>query len=140
MPAAILSLSADVVVLTEYVPAEGDAFLREGLPSGGLEHIYMSARSVGHNQVLIVTRAVSELGEPLAREPASHAASNYLHIRLSLLDADIIGLRVPMYTRSADKRDYWDWLESACSEWIGRRMIILGDFNADYRSGPNFQN
>lgn len=43
---------------------------------------------------------------------------------------EVIGLRVPSYSKS-DASTYWKSFESTMRELAGRRIVIIGDINAD---------
>jgi exonuclease III len=130
MPVAILSLKPDVVILTEYVP-NGHERLYKALADAGLKHQHISSSPPKQNQVLIATRAPSERGDLQADESLPHANSNFLHVRLPGGRAEIVGIRVPMYKKSIERRTYWDWFESVALGWRSRPLMILGDLNAD---------
>ncbi len=129
---AIHRLKPDVAVLTEYVhgPSE-DRFLCD-LKNIGLSHTCVSSNSPGQNQVLIAAGHRLEEGD--IRAPAIHesAPSNALHVCLPGVDLEILGLRVPDFSREPPlRRRFWDWiLKTACAVQE-RPFVILGDFNTD---------
>ena len=131
MPAGIISLEPDVIVLTEYVAANDHRFLCDSLSAGGFRHIHITDKVKGQNQVLVATKNHSEPGEELNPDPLPPAKPNFMHIRLPSLEMEVIGLRVPMYKRNVEKRLYWEWFEEMVKSLNHRNFVILGDINAN---------
>jgi hypothetical protein len=133
MSTAILSLAPDVIVLTEYVPGSDHTRFLDELAEGGMESIDVSDREARHNQVLIATRSPSERGDLCAPNEIPHARSNFLHIRIPSDAAEVVGLRVPMFKRTADTNDYWTWFEQFMTAQQARPLVAVGDFNVEPR-------
>jgi endonuclease/exonuclease/phosphatase family metal-dependent hydrolase len=145
IPQALGRLAADVIVLTEYVERrsllDGHDFLCAAFGEQGLSHIQLSPENpakyggrVDHfqaNRVLIASRYPLERRADLEPEPAEYARTNYLQVWVPDFDLNLIGLRVPAYATGSAKRAYWKWFEALTTSWSGRRMVIIGDLNAD---------
>jgi len=141
----ILSLCPTLVFLTEYVPntasSHGHQSFCRALRAGGLEHIAISKQIPSYsdgkvkrkasNTVLVASRLPFDRGAVLDPEPVLGADANYMHVRFPAADLDVIGLRVPAYNKAGELREYWKWLEETLQAWRGRRVVFIGDFNAD---------
>jgi endonuclease/exonuclease/phosphatase family metal-dependent hydrolase len=58
--------------------------------------------------------------------------SNIVHVRLPDADFDVIGLRIPDYSRmSRVRRQCWDWVQKVAAGWLRYPSILIGDFNTD---------
>jgi hypothetical protein len=130
IPQAILSLVPDVVVLTEYVEGPCHADFCDALKAGGLPSQFYTA-SGRHNQVLIAAREAASLGLLSAPRNLSHAAPNWLHVRIAEPALEIVGVRVPWYEAAEDVRAYWEWFETALPPWLYSHAVIIGDLNCD---------
>ena len=135
LPAALLSLEPDAVVLTEYVAAEDHPVLLAALSDAGFASIHVSAEKRGHNQVLLATRDPSEVLQYSPVAPDSHAANNILIVTLAPLGLTIMGIRVPYYRKARAWQEYWNWMESMLSAYTRRSAVAVGDFNVDPRRG-----
>jgi exonuclease III len=134
----ILSLSPDVVVLTEYVdgPADRIGFCTV-LRSGGLVHLSQTPSRPRHNGVLIASRfTTSVLPFILPAGLTSHAASNCLNVQLDDLPLNLVGVRVPDCKTAPEKKAYWDWFETAIRPLVEQNAVIIGDFNTDPHKKP----
>ena len=132
MAAAILSLRPDVVVLTEYVSGFSRGPFLDELASGGLAYHLVSPDTKAENQVLIVARSILEEGEIRAPAIASSLPSNVLHVRVPAEGFEVLGLRMPDYSRLPPiRRDCWDWLTQTASALVSRPFVLIGDFNTD---------
>lgn len=127
---AIDALAPDAIVLTEYVPSRSsDAFV-EQLRAFGLGHTLMSKETERENHVLIASRTWMEPGEIFAPPIARSVPSNALHVRLPENGLEILGIRVPDYSREPPIRiKCWEWIEETMAIAIRRPFIVLGDFN-----------
>lgn len=136
MAEALCSLLPDIIVLTEYVPGPShENFVTELKSSGRLKHILMSAFKPGENHVLIAARTTMVPGSIKGPSIAPSVPSNCLHVRLQADGLDVLGLRVPDYSKQPRIRQAcWDWIESTAKSIIQQPSIILGDFNTD----PNY--
>lgn len=127
---AIASLKPDVLTLNEYVHGASRAEFVSGLTDVGLRHVLVSDPVPGHNQVLVAAREQLWLGDLTCPPvPDSHAASNFLHVRIG--DLEVVGLRAPAYEVRADLRKYWESLHPIIEATRDRRIVYLGDMNAD---------
>ena len=124
-------LQPDVLSLNEYVHGDSRVELLTELTSAGLRHVLISNRLNGNNQVLVASRfplAAGELQGPQSRDQGGE--SNFLHVRVPSHDLEFVGLRAPAYS-SEDLRVYWDGLMEIMRGCAKRRIVFMGDFNAD---------
>ena len=129
---AIGSLTVDVAVLTEYVPAPSREDFFKQLESVGLKYKRMSRYTPGENHVLIASRGPLEDGDILADEIAPSVRSNALHVRVLGEGLEVLGLRVPDFSKEPRlRRACWDWILATAGAVKGRPFVILGDFNTD---------
>jgi len=129
---AIVALAPNVVVLTEYVhgPSRGSFLAR--LAQHGFGKWLVSERRPRENQVLIAARTDLERGSIRAPEIDRSAPSNVLHVHLPQEGVEILGLRVPDYSKDAKtKRVCWDWILETAASVKDRPFVIIGDFNTD---------
>ena len=131
VPASILSLNPDVVVLTEYVEGRGHSSLLTELSKVGISTEFHTPFQPGHNQVLVVSRSTSSLGTFVPPMALGHAASNCVHAQFVSPFLNLIGMRVPMYKSSSESRSYWDWFGPAVGPLLNSRTVIIGDLNTD---------
>lgn len=137
-----------MIVLTEFVPGPSRAAFLEQLRAGGLSHVLVSnaPSDKGFNHLLIAAREPLSVG-PLAPPPGidPHVCTNALHARLPGRGLDVLGIRIPDFSRMPGlRRSTWDWIEAAASLLGERSAVILGDFNTDpayppSRCGDRFQ-
>jgi len=137
MAEAISSLTPDVIVLTEYVPGSSHQRFIEQLESYGFTHHVMSKRVLKENQVFIAANTKLECGNILAPTNIDKSIpSNVLHVLLLDEGFDILGMRVPDYSKLPKiKRQCWDWIQKIATENKDRPFVIMGDFNTD----PEYQ-
>jgi exonuclease III len=129
---AVARLNPDLLVLNEYVHGETRTAFVESLGAIGLRHLQVSVRLNSNNQVLIASRQPIELGDLLG--PRMHddgGTSNFLHIKVSGTDVELVGVRAPAYKASADLRDYWRQLRATIQAATTRQIAFIGDLNAD---------
>lgn len=144
---AVAALEPDVLLLNEY--AHDDAVRRpflEQLGALGLVHVVVSDHerrppSVPggaprqNNQVLAASRLPIRRGD--VRGPATAdggGVSNFLHITVAGVDVELIGVRVPAYEDAASRRSYWESFGELLDGLRARRIVLVGDLNADPRS------
>jgi endonuclease/exonuclease/phosphatase family metal-dependent hydrolase len=129
---AIASLGPDVVVLTEYVHGRSrDGFLLR-LADHGLSNWLVTERRPGENQVLIAARTPLERGPIRAPEVERYMPSSALHIRMPQEGIEVLGIRVPDYSKEPEnKRAYWNWISETASSVKDRPFVMIGDFNTD---------
>jgi len=151
MAEAIDSLKPDVVVLTEFVDGiTRNNFFAE-LKKFGFSYKISEGRDGqkrdGQNHVLIASRTTLVDGdihvppsEPAVppNEPLIPLAfpSNVLHVKVPDKDFEILGLRVPMPLKSANRQACWEWIMATAKENCGRPFVIMGDFNIDREYSP----
>jgi endonuclease/exonuclease/phosphatase family metal-dependent hydrolase len=139
LPEIIASLEPDLVVLTEYVHgASRQSFLAQ-LAGLGLPYWLVSrATPKGENHVLVASRTPIVAGAIEAPAIAPSVPSNALHAILPHEGIEILGLRVPDYSKQlATKRACWDWIIETAGAVKCRPFVILGDFNTDPKYPPN---
>lgn len=129
---ALHELDLDVVVLTEFVPKRCPG-LESALRESQLCHIACSELKGSGNNVLIAAREpVSPGSAPLPDFGDQDAQTNVLHVRLPGSDIDILGLRIPAYSRNHENwGKMWDWIEAMGRRLVHGPAVILGDFNVD---------
>ncbi|KKH50170.1 endonuclease/exonuclease/phosphatase family protein [Methanosarcina sp. 1.H.A.2.2] len=133
MAKAIASLTPDVIVLTEYVPGSSHQIFIEQLDSYGFTHHFMSKRALKENQVFIAANTKLECGNILAPTNIDKSLpSNVLHVLLPEKGFNILGLRMPDYSKLPKiKRQCWDWIQKIAEENVDLPFVIMGDFNTD---------
>jgi endonuclease/exonuclease/phosphatase family metal-dependent hydrolase len=129
---ALLSLRPDILVLTEYVHGPTRERFQDTLASHGIGQCLISGRVPGENQVLIASRSRLEPGPIRAPAIAPSVPSNALHTILPDQQFEILGIRVPDYSKDArTKRACWDWIERTAVGVSARPFVMIGDFNTD---------
>lgn len=132
MVEAVCSLSPDIIVLTEYVPGPSHKKFTSQLSSSGFPYLCMSAYSPKENHVLIASRSEVVPGDITGPPIAPSVPSNVLHVHLKRYEMDVLGLRVPDYSKQPIiRRACWDWIETIAGSVIKQPFIFLGDFNVD---------
>ena len=128
---AVELLAPDILSLNEYVHGPSRGSLIESLAGLGLQHLKVSDRLDGHNQVLIASRYPLELGEIAGPATANLGGeSNFLHVRVPRAEMEFVGLRAPSYTGAA-LTEYWVGLLNIIQACAGRRIVFMGDLNTD---------
>ncbi|MGO9924558.1 MAG: endonuclease/exonuclease/phosphatase family protein [Isosphaeraceae bacterium] len=131
----IVSLEPDAVVLTEYVHGASrrpflDQLADRGLPNWLVSHVTPSKE----NHVLIASRTPIELGSIRAPAISPSVPSNFLHVILPQEGCEILGLRVPDFSKQRTiQRTCWDWIIETATTVRDRPFVIMGDFNTDPR-------
>jgi exonuclease III len=129
---AVEKLRPDVITLNEYVHGSTREPLLEALAHLGLAHVQVSSRVHTNNQVLIASRHTLHAGDLLGPTTADGGGeSNFLHVKLANLNLEIVGVRVPAYEANPVLQDYWQKLLEIIRSTKERRIIFLGDLNAD---------
>lgn len=133
MAEAIASLTPNVIVLTEYVPGSSHKIFIEQLESYGFTYHVISKRALKENQVFIAANTALEYGSIIAPTDIDKSLpSNALHVRLPEKKFDILGLRLPDYSKLPKiKRQCWDWIQNIAAKNIDFPFVIMGDFNTD---------
>jgi endonuclease/exonuclease/phosphatase family metal-dependent hydrolase len=129
-------MNPDVVVLTEVVPIDDGVSLRAGLMDLGHVSFRLSDYVAGQNRVAISSKALIQPGDVQATDCTPATRSNFLHVRLETHSLDVMGMRVPMFNGyPGAEKAYWAWLEAQAEEWSSRRTVLIGDLNADPKTG-----
>lgn len=129
---AVAALSPDILTLNEYVHGPSRATIVAALSASGLTHVEVSERVGTNNQVLIASRWPLDRGDLHGPSTADGGGeSNFIHVIVRSADIELVALRAPAYERSAELRDYWEKLASIVRASAGRRIIFVGDLNAD---------
>lgn len=127
--------SPDIVVFTEYVPGSQHQGFLASLAATGLRYSFLPPFAPKENHVLVVSRL--ELTEGVIRGPAAigpSVPSNVLRVRILKDGFDILGLRVPDYSREPHRRrECWNWIQKVAHSVVEKPFILIGDFNADPR-------
>jgi len=111
MVEALVSLTPDVIVRTEYVHGPSRGSFLATLAKHGFGHWCVSDPWPQENQVLIAARTDLERGSIRAPEIDRSVPSNVLHVHLPQDGVEILGLRVPDHSKDAKtKRACWDWI------------------------------
>jgi endonuclease/exonuclease/phosphatase family metal-dependent hydrolase len=138
MGEALAWLSPDVIVLTEYVPGPSHENFMAELVAGGFAHMCMSHYTPKENHVFIAARTDLVLGTIKGPPIAPSVPSNVLHVHLKGHGLDIVGLRVPDYSKQPPIRHAcWDWLETITRSVREQPFVFMGDFNVDPSYSPN---
>jgi Endonuclease/Exonuclease/phosphatase family len=129
---AIAKLSPDILVLNEYVHGlTRDPFV-ESLKTAGFVHVSVSNRIANNNQVLIASHYPFLSGGIFGPQTEDGGGeSNFLHVVFAEFQLEVVGIRAPAYTKGAVLRDYWANLARLIRSTVSRRIIFVGDFNAD---------
>jgi hypothetical protein len=129
---AVQSIEPDVLVLNEYVDGPSRKELHAHLARAGLTHVSVSHRQGIHNQVLVASRFLLEPGDLRGPSlPGGAGESNFLHVRIPEVELEVVGLRAPMYRTAMETSDYWQLLEPLVASTLPRRILWIGDLNAD---------
>ena len=130
---AIASLKPDVIVLNEYVHGDSRRPFLDQLAERGLPHWLVSHDTpLGENHVLIASRTPIEAGDIRAPAIAPSVPSNFLHVILPKEHCEILGLRIPEYSKQPKfKRACWDWIIKTATTAKDRPFVLIGDFNTD---------
>ena len=130
---AIASLRPDLIVLTEYVHGAArrpflDQLAERGLPYWLVSHV----TPLKENHVLIASRTPIEAGSIQAPPIEKSVPSNFLHVILPQNGYEILGLRIPDYSKQPKiKRACWDWIIETAATVKDRPFVLIGDFNTD---------
>jgi hypothetical protein len=133
MTEALVSLDPDVIILTEYVHGPFRLEFLTELKEHDFAYRLVSECRAGENHVLIASRTALEAGTIRPPENIDHSVpSNALHARLPHQGIDILGLRIPDYSKDPPtKRACWDWVLETAKCIKDRPSVLIGDFNTD---------
>lgn len=127
---ALASAKPDVVVITDYLPDVSDKPFTDALAKAGLGHRMTSAQVKAQRQVLIASREPIVAGDIECCGISSATKPNWLHARTES-GTEIVGFRVPIFTKRGMKQTYWEWLiNEALPRLIEKPSVLMGDFNA----------
>ncbi len=135
---AIVSVNADLLVFTEFVHCDikqDRADFYSQLDDAGYIHRLLSPLTPKQNHILIASRTPISQGDLLAPTTIHPAIpSNFLHVRALEHDIEIIGVRVPDYSKPVYKETaaaYWSWFSTFTASISDRQLVLIGDFNID---------
>ena len=136
--ASIVSVDADIFILTEFVHCDvkedRKAFYKQ-LDDAGYKFRLLSPSIPKQNHILIASRNPIRQGDLTAPTDIHDSVpSNFLHIKTMDGDVEIIGIRVPDYSKSVHKdvaAAYWSWFSNLTMSISDRPLVIAGDFNID---------
>jgi endonuclease/exonuclease/phosphatase family metal-dependent hydrolase len=129
---ALISLAPDWLILTEYVAHDAHASFFDRLADYGLRHARISAYAAKNNRVVVASRWELEPGSIQAPAIDEAMPSNALHVTAPTCDVEVLGLRLPDYSKQpAVRRAWWDWLMTTAESAIRRPIILAGDLNTD---------
>jgi endonuclease/exonuclease/phosphatase family metal-dependent hydrolase len=132
----VSALSPDIVVFTEYVPGAHHQDFLSGLGMGGLQYSCMPPFAPKENHVLVVSRVIISEGSIRPPGIGPSVPSNFLHVRAIDDGFDILGLRVPDYSKDPPRRRAcWDWIQEVAGSVAQHPFILIGDFN----TAPHYQ-
>ena len=132
---ALASAKPDIVVITDYLPDITDKPFIDALASAGLEHRMTSPQAKAQRRVLIASREPLVEGDIECCGLSAATKPNWLHARTES-GVEIVGFRVPIFTKRGMKQTYWDWLiNEALPRLVEKPSVLLGDFNA----APSFR-
>jgi hypothetical protein len=125
-------LRPEVITLNEYVHGSTREPLVEALARIGLIHIEISKRVLSNNQVLIASRTPLHVGDLLGPSTEDGGGeSNFLHVNVPDFGLEIVGVRAPAYASTVTLDDYWQKLAGIIRSTRERRIVFIGDLNAD---------
>lgn len=134
---ALVDFGPDVIFLTEFVDGPSRRDFRKQLHDAGYVHQAVTSAPPKHNRVFAASRTPFELGDiapPSMGDVVTDqfAESNFLHIRLHACGFDLIGVRTPLWGRSAVDRAYRGELAVVLRAAAdGRKLVVAGDINLD---------
>lgn len=127
---ALASAKPDVVAITDYLPDISDKPFTDALAKAGLEHLMLSDQVKSQRQVLVASREPLAKGDIEGCDFSAATKPNWLHVRTES-GTEIVGFRVPIFTKRGMKQTYWEWLiNEALPRLIEKPSVLLGDFNA----------
>jgi endonuclease/exonuclease/phosphatase family metal-dependent hydrolase len=128
----IASLKPDLIVLTEYVSGLSEPRFLAQLKLAGMSQVTISEFTPSQNQILVASHM--RLVDRRLRPPDIDVAlpSNIVHVGVPDSDLEVVGLRIPDYSRMPRvRRQCWDWVEKVAAAWLPHPSILIGDFNTD---------
>jgi hypothetical protein len=127
---ALASAKPDVLVITDYLPDITDKPFTDALAKAGLEHHMMSPQVKAQRQVMVASREPLAAGDIVGSDISTATKPNWLHVRTAS-GTEIVGFRVPIFTKRGMKQTYWEWLiNEALPRLVEKPSVLMGDFNA----------
>lgn len=127
----IRSLCPDILILNEYVDGPSRDLFKSELGRIGLGEIEISHASRGQNQILIASRFTHTPGDLQPPDITEHSKTNFLHRRFANSALEVVGIRVPAFKEPELQRAYWRMLSEIVLSVGSRRIVFIGDFNAN---------
>jgi len=135
---SIIAVDADILVFTEFVHCDHKKDRKEfynNLDEAGYTYRLLSPTIPRENHILIASRIPVKKGELTAPgNIQSSVPSNFLHVKTINTDIEVIGIRVPDYSKSIYRevaKKYWSWFSEFSSKIADRALVLTGDFNID---------
>jgi endonuclease/exonuclease/phosphatase family metal-dependent hydrolase len=125
------ALAPDLILLNEFVDGPSRTSFRTALCGSGWVYQQVSATPGRHNQVFAAANIPIHAGQLEAPRVDGSALSNFLHLRLEEQPFEVVGFRVPMYKKAADRNAYWAELLRIMREAHNRPIAFIGDLNRD---------
>jgi exodeoxyribonuclease III len=119
----LVSLEADVLVLTEYRHGKTGDELRKKLASTGYVHLVQPIAERGVNAALLASRLPLKAIEPPARVPES----GQRWVSAVVGGIEIAGVYMPATPK--ELQQFWPPVTDALGPKLGKPFLILGDFN-----------
>lgn len=143
---ALVGLKVDIFVFTEFVDGPTRAEFFGNLADEGYTTLCSKLFAKKHNQILLGAKSAVVPGAIMAPTNVTEALpSNALHIEVPALGIEVLGIRVPDYSKNLSaKNSTWRWILGSAQGLAKRPSIILGDFNTDVsyseaRCGPRIK-
>ena len=128
---AVVALSADLIVLTEYFPQHHHRQFCQVLAEAGWVHQLMSREPTEvANRTLVASRAPLEVDVLALPDFDCQLPANIVAAHLPTFGLRIVGIRVPAYGPSNPLLlRSWEWLETAAAALRETPAVIMGDLN-----------
>jgi len=129
----LVALDVDAVAFNEFVDGPGRGQFRADLDDAGFGYQIVSLTPSKHNQVLVASRTRIWAGDIRPPQLDGSAVSNFQHVVLPDHGLELVGLRVPYYTRDEHwkMKPYLDQLGACLAPACDRALVVAGDFNAN---------
>jgi exonuclease III len=132
---AISKIDADVCVLTEFNEVRSESLMKTLGEEGWSyqESSFSKEKGVG---LAVVSRVKIQFGDL----PKCPEEGRWLHVKLPNQDIEVCAAYAPLASQL--KGEYWDWMIDAAQPLLGRKALIVGDFNnglfpADHPEGAS---
>lgn len=126
--ASLVSLDADVLVLTEYRPASGRQRIEDELRLAGWIHQASTSPPPATNGLLVASREPLEV---IAAAPPGAIPERWIEIVVPSMRIRIFGVHVPgQNDRGLEaKKTFWDAILSWAGSAADDDAVVIGDFN-----------